>query len=64
VYDAIQTGISVSYAMPVHRSFSDESGPVKLAYPIRFSGGMQNETFFNFGSGQHQLRPYFQISIF
>ena len=64
VYDAVQSSISVSYAMPIRRRYSDESGPVTLAYPIRFSGGVQNETFFNFSNGQHQLRPYFEISIF
>ena len=64
VYDATQNGISVSYAMPVHRNFSDESGPLKLSYPIRFSGGVQDETFFNFGNSRQQLRPYIEISIF
>jgi len=60
----VQSGISVSYAMPIRRKYSDESGPVTLAYPIRFSGGLQTETFFNFSNGQHQLRPYIEISIF
>lgn len=64
IYDATQNGISVSYAMPIHRRFSDESGPVMLAYPIRFSGGIQTENFFNFAGGQQQLRPYIEISIF
>jgi hypothetical protein len=54
----------VSYALPIRRKYSDESGPVTLAYPIRFTGGVQSETFFNFGSGHNQLRPYIQISIF
>lgn len=64
VYDAVENGLSVSYALPFHRRFSDESGPVTLAYPIRFSGGVQDETFFNFAGGQQQLRPYIEISIF
>ena len=59
-----RTGISVSYALPFHRRFTDESGPVTLAYPIRFSGGVQDETFFNFSGGQQQLRPYIEVSIF
>ena len=64
-YDAIQTGFSVSYALPVHRKFADERGQMMLAYPIRFSGGLQNETFFNFSSGNNnQLRPYIGITIF
>jgi tetratricopeptide (TPR) repeat protein len=64
VYDAVQNGISVSYALPFRRRFTEESGPVSLAYPIRFSGGIQDETFFNFAGGRQQLRPYIEISIF
>jgi tetratricopeptide (TPR) repeat protein len=64
-YDAIQNGFSVSYARPFHRKFNDDSGAVVLQYPIRFSAGMQEETFFNFTGGQHQqFRPYVQISLF
>ena len=64
-YDAVESGISVSYAMPFRRQFADTSGRLMLAYPIRFSAGVQNEDFVNFnGPGQQQLRPYFEISIF
>lgn len=65
VYDATTNGFSVSYAMPFRRKFHDDSGDVVLQYPIRFSGGMQEETFFNFTGGHNQqLRPFFQVSIF
>lgn len=65
VYDATQNGFSLSYALPVRRRVTDEGGPMTLAYPIRFSAGMQDETFFNFkGSQSQQLRPYFGITIF
>jgi hypothetical protein len=65
VYDAIQNGFSLSYAKPFHRKFNDASGPVELEYPIRFSAGMQQETFFNFSGAQNQqFRPYFEVSIF
>jgi len=65
VYDAIQNGFSVSYARPFHRKFNDDSGTVVLAYPIRFSAGIQDETFINFKGGQsQQFRPYVQISLF
>lgn len=65
VYDAIQNGFSVSYAKPFQHKFSDDSGPLAIKYPIRFSAGIQDESFFNF-SGPHseQLRPYVQISVF
>ena len=65
VYDATQNGFSVTYARPVRRRFHDDSGAVVLEYPIRFSAGLQEETFFNFTGGQkQQLRPYVQISLF
>jgi hypothetical protein len=64
-YDAIQNGFSVSYARPVRRKFHDDSGAVVLEYPIRFSAGLQEETFFNFTGGQNQqFRPYVRISLF
>ncbi len=64
-YDATQNGFSVSYARPFRRKFNDESGAVVLQYPIRFSAGLQEETFFNFqGTQNQQMRPYFQVSLF
>lgn len=65
IYDAVENGISVSYAWPFRRMFNISSGPVPLEYPIRFSGGLQEETFFNFpGSQSKQFRPYIEVSIF
>lgn len=65
VYDAFQNGFSVTYARPVRRRFKDDSGAVVLEYPIRFSAGLQEETFFNFTGGQNtQFRPYVRISLF
>jgi tetratricopeptide (TPR) repeat protein len=65
LYDAMQNGFSVSYARPFRRGFVDDSGKVILQYPIRFSAGLQDETFFNFpGNHSQQLRPYVQINIF
>ncbi len=56
---------SASYAVPFHRGFKEETGEVSLQYPIRFSGGMQQESFFNFpGPHSQQFRPYFNISLF
>ena len=56
---------SASYAVPFHRGFKEETGKVSLQYPIRFSGGIQQESFFNFpGPHSQQFRPYFNISLF
>ena len=65
VYDASQNSFSVSYAKPFQRKFNDDSGSLPIKYPIRFSAGIQQESFFNFpGSHGEQLRPYVQISVF
>ena len=65
VYDAIQSGFSVSYTRALHREFNDELGEVHLQYPIRFSAGLQQETFFNFAHAQNQqFRPYVSITLF
>jgi hypothetical protein len=65
IYDAVQGGFAVSYAMPFHRGYNDENGKVDLQYPIRFSAGIQQETFFNFTGGQNQqFRPYLRITLF
>jgi hypothetical protein len=52
--------------MPFHRGFQTEGGEeIPLQYPIRFSAGMQQESFFNFpGDHSQQFRPYFSISLF
>jgi hypothetical protein len=64
-YDAIQNGFSISYARPFRRKFNDDSGTVVLEYPIRFSAGIQEESFFNFSGGHNQqFRPYVRISLF
>ncbi len=65
VYDAVQNSVSLSYARPFRRKFNDESEEVVLQYPIRFSAGIQQESFFNFnGDHRQELRPYFRISLF
>lgn len=65
VYDALQNGIALSYAKPFRRRFSDNPDPIDLKYPIRFSGGIQQETFMNFaGTHSQQFRPYIEISVF
>jgi hypothetical protein len=65
IYDAIQNGIAISYAKPFGRKFSDDLGSVVLKYPIRFSAGIQQETFMNFtGAQNEQFRPYVELSVF
>jgi tetratricopeptide (TPR) repeat protein len=65
IYDATQNSVSISYSRPFRHVFNDNSRPLALQYPIRFSAGMQEETFFNFPAAQGQrFRPYAEITIF
>ncbi len=64
-YDAVQTGFAASYALPLRREYKSEAGDMVIRYPIRFSAGYQQESFFNFpGSGSEKFRPYISITIF
>ncbi len=65
VYDATQNAVSISYSRPLRRIFNDNSTPLALKYPIRFSAGVQQETFINFSGAQNQqFRPFAEITIF
>ncbi len=64
VYDVTQNGISVSYSRPLGRTFNEETGEIRLKYPIRVSAGMRQETFLNFTGGQNQFRPYVSVTLF
>jgi glycosyltransferase involved in cell wall biosynthesis/Tfp pilus assembly protein PilF len=65
IYDAIQNGFSVSYSKPIRHKYDDKSGDVELQYPIQFSAGLQQESFFNFTGGQtDQLRKICLVATF
>lgn len=65
LYDMTQNSISVSYMRPFGRAFNDETGEVQLKYPIRFSAGVQTQTFLNFtGGSNNEVRPYVSITLF
>ena len=60
-----ENGFSVSYTRPFSRTFNEKTGKVHLKYPIRFAGGIQEETFPNFTYGSNQVfRPYVSIQLF
>jgi tetratricopeptide (TPR) repeat protein len=66
VYDMTQNGFSLSYTRPFGRSMDEDTGTVHVRYPIRFSAGVQEETFPNYtGIGRNQeFRPYVSINLF
>ena len=57
----------ITYVRPLHRSFSDDAGEFKIAYPLRFSVGVEAEQFPIFtGTAKSGtlIRPVVRLSIF
>lgn len=65
-YDNVQNSFLINYVRPFRRSADDEGGEVSVAYPLRFSFGIQSASYFNFtGTGQtNQIRPVIRLSLF
>ena len=64
VYDVSQNSLSVSYSRPFRHLFRD-SATLPQKYPIRFSAGVREQTFFNFSTAQNQrFIPYAEITLF
>jgi tetratricopeptide (TPR) repeat protein len=66
LYDNVQSGFLISYVKPLRRSVSDVNGPLHVDYPLRFSIGLQQQSFFSYtGTGStSSFRPVAKISIF
>ena len=66
LYNNEQSGFLVSYVRPLRRSISDGTGSIAVDYPLRFSAGLQQQTFFNYsGIGKtNSFRPVIQVSLF
>ncbi len=66
-YDNVYSSFYITYLRPFHRSFSDDTGEYKIAYPLQFSVGIEAEQFPEFtGVAQSGtlIRPVVRLSIF
>lgn len=65
-YNNVQSGFLISYMKPMRRRYNDGSGEISVDYPLRFSFGLQQQSFYNFpGSAEtYNLRPVVSISFF
>jgi tetratricopeptide (TPR) repeat protein len=64
-YDNVSNEFTVSYTKVVERPVRDEFGSVPVNYPLRFSLGIQQQTFYDFpGSGTHTFLPVVRLNIF
>ena len=66
LYDNVQSGFLISYVKPIRRSVNDVNGSLNVDYPLRFSFGLQQQSFFSYtGTGSTSaFRPVVRISIF
>jgi hypothetical protein len=65
IYNNVQSGFLVTYTKGLRRKFDDGSGVMSVDYPMRFSVGMQQQSFYNFpGSGTSNFRPVVNLSFF
>ena len=64
-YDNVQSGIYISYLKPIRQNRRDGLGEFPVEYPIRFSAGIQQQSFFNLaGHGQTEIVPVIRLTIF
>jgi len=64
-YDNVQSQFLVSYVRPLRGSLKDGTGEVQVAYPLRLSVGVQQQTFYNFsGSNTTTVLPVVHLTLF
>ena len=63
-YDSEQSQFTVSYLRSMHGTLKD-GGDVPISYPIRFSLGVGQQTFYNFdGSTRSTILPVVNLTLF
>jgi len=64
-YDNVQSQFLVSYVRPIHGSVQDGSGETPVSFPLRFSIGVQQQSFYNFpGSTRNTVLPVVHLTLF
>jgi hypothetical protein len=66
-YDNVQSEFLVSYTRAIHGNISDGGGEVPVAYPMRFSFGVRQQTFYDFpgsGAGKNTVLPIVHFTLF
>jgi tetratricopeptide (TPR) repeat protein len=64
-YDNAQSEFLVSYSRPMHGMLRDDQGTTPVAYPLRISFGVQQQTFYDFaGTSRSTILPVIHFNIF
>jgi hypothetical protein len=64
-YDNVQTGFLVSYVKPLRGAIREGGQEVPVANPLRFSFGIQQQSFYNFsGNASNSFFPVIRLGFF
>jgi tetratricopeptide (TPR) repeat protein len=64
-YDNFNNQVTVSYTKTLQKQLNDGSGEVPVNYPVRFSFGIAQQTFYNFqGTNRVTLEPVIRINLY
>jgi tetratricopeptide (TPR) repeat protein len=64
-YDNVNDQFLITYVRPVERSLNDGNNDVPVRYPLSFSVGMQQQSFYDFsGNNRNTFLPVVKLSIF
>jgi len=64
-YDNVQSELLVSYVRPLHGNLKAGGNEVPVAFPMRFSFGLQQQTFYDFpGSSKTTVLPVVHFTLF
>jgi hypothetical protein len=64
-YDNVQSEFLISYVRPLRGSLKDAGSEVPVAFPMRFSFGIQQQTFYDFpGSARTTVLPIVHFTLF
>jgi tetratricopeptide (TPR) repeat protein len=64
-YDNAQSEFTVSYVRSIHKTLKDGTGDVPVSYPLRFSFGLEQQTFYDFaGSSRTTILPVVHLTLF
>lgn len=64
-YDNLNSGILLSYVKGFRRTWNDGAGETVVEYPLRFSVGLQQQTFINFpGQNASAFVPVIKLTLF
>ena len=65
-YDNVQSQFLVSYVRPLHGNVKGDAGEVPVSFPMRFSVGVQQQTFYDFpgSAGKNTILPIVHFSLF